>query len=112
MLKKALETKAVDAVLAPLRLSGKQMAMPALVAAPGLLDDADPLAPAFPMNGAKLVSKLTRKNMGQTVAAVLRSCEIRAFVEAMPGSLEEPAGDEAKSTGDAIAGFIKDMYLK
>jgi len=45
------------------------------------LDGVDPLAPAFPMNSAKIVSKLTRKTMGSNIAVVLRPCEIRAFVE-------------------------------
>ncbi len=81
LLKKALETEAVDAILVPMRLPMRNMVMPALVAEPKRLDDADPLAPAFPINGAKLASKITRKNSGQTVGAVLRSCEIRAFVE-------------------------------
>jgi len=33
------------------------------------------------MNSAKIVSRLTRKPSGGTIAAVMRPCEIRAFVE-------------------------------
>jgi formate dehydrogenase subunit beta len=33
------------------------------------------------MNAAKIVSRLTRKPMGGKIAAVMRPCEIRAFVE-------------------------------
>ncbi len=81
LLKQTLESGAADAVLVPLRLPMKNMVMPALVADPERLNDADPLSPVFPINGAKLASKITRKSSGQTVVAVLRSCEVRAFVE-------------------------------
>jgi len=59
----------------------KDMVMPTLVTDPSQLDGVDPLAPAFAMNAAKIVARLTRKPMGAKVAAVLRPCEIRAFVE-------------------------------
>jgi len=55
--------------------------MPTLITDPERLDGADPLSPAFPMNGAKIVSRLTRKASGGKVAVVIRPCEIRAFVE-------------------------------
>jgi formate dehydrogenase subunit beta len=51
------------------------------VADPDQLENADPLAPACPMNAAKMASRLTRKPIGGKVAAVLRPCEIRAFIE-------------------------------
>jgi formate dehydrogenase subunit beta len=59
----------------------KDMVMPTLVTDPSHLDRVDPLAPAFPVNTAKLAARLTRKPMGAKVAAVLRPCEIRAFFE-------------------------------
>jgi len=59
----------------------KNMVMPTLVSDPERLDGIDPFSPAFPMNSAKIVSRLTRKPMGGKVAAVLRPCEIRAFIE-------------------------------
>lgn len=70
----------VAAVLTPCHLFGRGAPMPCLVADPARLDTADPFSPAFPMNGAKLASRLTRGG-GETVAAVMRPCEIRAFVE-------------------------------
>ena len=70
----------------------KNVVMPTLVTDPEHLDGTDPLAPAFPMNSAKIVSRLTRKSMGGKLVAVLRPCEIRAFVELVKlkqGRMEE-----------------------
>ncbi|NJB67291.1 formate dehydrogenase subunit beta [Desulfobaculum xiamenense] len=71
----------VGGVVVPVHLFGKGMPMPTLVTDPEGLGRADPLAPAFPLNGAKLVSRLTRGRSGEKIAAVMRPCEIRAFVE-------------------------------
>ena len=65
----------------PWQLPMKTMVMPTLITDTNRLDRADPLSPAFPMNSAKLVSRLTRKASGGRIAAVMRPCEIRAFVE-------------------------------
>jgi len=79
--KDLLETEEIQSLLVPQHLPMKDMVMPTLVTDPSHLDGVDPLAPAFPMNAAKIVARLTRKPMGAKVAAVLRPCEIRAFVE-------------------------------
>jgi len=66
--------------------------MPMLITDPDRLDGIDPLAPAFPMNAAKVVSKLSRKSVGGTIVVVMRPCEIRAFIELVKlkqGRLEE-----------------------
>jgi formate dehydrogenase subunit beta len=87
-----LETGVVSAVLVPERLPVKNSVMPALVVSPDKLDRADPLAPAFPLNGARVLSRLSRKPSGVMMAAVLRPCEIRAFIELVKlkqGSTEE-----------------------
>jgi len=76
-----LQLEDISAILVPQRLPMKNMVMPTLVADPERLEDVDPLSPAFPMNTAKVVSKLTRKPIGKKVAVVLRPCEIRAFIE-------------------------------
>jgi formate dehydrogenase subunit beta len=57
------------------------MVMPMLVTDPDRLTGVDPLAPAFAINAAKIVARLTRKPMGGKIAAVMRPCEIRAFIE-------------------------------
>jgi len=59
----------------------KSAVMPTLVTDPEKLHAVDPLSPAFPINAAKLVSRLTRKPVGSPIAVVLRPCEIRAFIE-------------------------------
>lgn len=76
-----LKTDEISAILVPQRLPMKNMVMPTLVSDPDRLEGVDPLSPAFPMNTARIVSRLTRKSMGGKVAAVLRPCEIRAFIE-------------------------------
>jgi len=80
-LKSLLKVEEIKAILVPQHLPMKNMVMPMLVTDPDHLHGADPLAPSFPMNAAKIVAKLTRKPMGAKIAAVMRPCEIRAFVE-------------------------------
>jgi formate dehydrogenase subunit beta len=76
-----LEIEEISAILVPQRLPMKAMVMPVLVSDPEKLDGIDPLAPSFTLNAAKVVSKLTRRLTGETIAVLLRPCEIRAFVE-------------------------------
>lgn len=80
-LRDMLKSEDVSAVLAPWQLPMKNMVMPTLIQDPEQLDRVDPLSPAFPMNSAKLVSRLTRRPSGGRIAAVMRPCEIRAFIE-------------------------------
>ncbi|MEZ7196271.1 Coenzyme F420 hydrogenase/dehydrogenase, beta subunit C-terminal domain [Pseudodesulfovibrio karagichevae] len=76
-----MENESIGGVLVPMHLFGKGIPMPTLVTDPEQLSGADPLAPAFPMNSAKLLARLTRGQAGERIAAVMRPCEIRAFVE-------------------------------
>jgi formate dehydrogenase subunit beta len=80
-LKRLLAEGLVGAVLVPRRAGGGEAVMPSLVADPRELDQADPLAPAFPLSAATLAARLTHGEPEKMVAAVLRPCEIRAFVE-------------------------------
>jgi formate dehydrogenase subunit beta len=79
--RKILDFDDVGAILAPWRLPMKNMVMPTLLTDPGQLENIDPLSPAFPMNSAKVLSRLTRKPSGRKIAALLRPCETRAFHE-------------------------------
>jgi formate dehydrogenase (coenzyme F420) beta subunit len=91
-LKALLEKGAISALLVAQHLPGGGAVMPTLVTDPNRLDGADPLAPVFPINAAKVVSKLTRKPIGGRIGVVLRPCEIRAFTELVKlkqGSVEE-----------------------
>ena len=104
-----LRLEGVGAVLAPQRLPMKNMVMPVLVSDPERLHNLDPLAPAFPMNSAKLVSKLTRKPLGEQVAALMRPCEIRAFVELV--KLKQGSTDELTIIGlDCLGAFKNTDY--
>jgi formate dehydrogenase subunit beta len=79
--KTLLQAEEVSALLVAQHLPMKNAVMPTLVTDPEKLDGADPLAPVFPINAAKVVSRLTRKPIKGKVAVVLRPCEIRAFIE-------------------------------
>ena len=90
--KTLLQDGEIDALMVAQHLPMKNSVMPTLVTDPEKLDGADPLAPVFPINAAKVVSKLTRKPLNAKVAVVLRPCEIRAFIELVKlkqGSVED-----------------------
>lgn len=91
-LRQLLEQTAISGVMVAERLPVNDAVMPALVTDPDRLDGADPLAPVFPINASKVLSKLTRKPVGEKIAAVMRPCEIRAFIELVKlkqGSLDD-----------------------
>ena len=79
--KTLLEDGDISALLVSQHLPMKDSVMPTLVTDPEKLTGVDPLAPVFPINAAKVVSKLTRRPIGSRIAVVLRPCEIRAFIE-------------------------------
>jgi formate dehydrogenase (coenzyme F420) beta subunit len=108
---KILETEEIKALLVPQHLPMKNMVMPTLVTDPNQLNGVDPLAPAFPLNAARIVSRLTRKPMGSKVAAVLRPCEIRAFVELV--KLKQARTDEVVLIGvDCLGAFQNKDYFQ
>ena len=79
---KQLLTKGdISGLLVSQHLPMKNAVMPTLVTDPEKINGVDPLAPVFPINAAKIVTKLTRKPIGGRIAVVLRPCEIRAFIE-------------------------------
>lgn len=81
LLASLIEGGAVEAVLVPAAAACGQAMMPTLISDPDKLDRADPLAPVVWTQGGTVVSALTYQTDGASVAAVLRSCEVRAFVE-------------------------------
>jgi len=85
--------------------------VPTLVTDPEHLDGVDPLAPIFPVNTAKVVSRLTRKPAGGKVAVVLRSCEIRSFIELV--KLKQGYMDEVVIIGiDCLGAYKNTDYFK
>jgi formate dehydrogenase subunit beta len=110
-LQEALSKEAVRAVLAPRHLPMRAMVMPALVARADQMDGVDPLAPCFPMNAARIASRLARKLMGVRWAAVLRPCEIRAFVELV--KLKQARTDEVILISvDCLGAFQNKDYIR
>ncbi|MFO7930310.1 MAG: Coenzyme F420 hydrogenase/dehydrogenase, beta subunit C-terminal domain [Desulfosalsimonas sp.] len=80
-LARLLESGQADAVFVQQRRAEDSMIMPVLISRPDQLTGIEPVSPAFAVNNARLVSRLTKGKPGGTVAAVLRPCEIRAFIE-------------------------------
>lgn len=106
-----LEMDSISAMLVPRHLPMKKMVMPALITRPDCMDGIDPLAPAFPMNAAKIMSKLTRKPLGGKIVAVLRPCEIRAFVELV--KLKQGNMDELVILGlDCLGAYKNTDYYR
>jgi len=81
LLSDLLRKEVVRGVLVPAIQPNGHMVHQTLVADPDSMDVVDPFAPVVPTNGAKLVASLTANPAGQPLAAVLRSCEVRAFTE-------------------------------
>ncbi|MFO7889078.1 MAG: 4Fe-4S dicluster domain-containing protein [bacterium] len=77
-----LNDRIVDAVLIPMRVPAKDSYAWILVKDGELLDDANPVAPIMPVQGAKALSSFLRKGEpALKIAAVLKPCEIRAVIE-------------------------------
>jgi formate dehydrogenase subunit beta len=75
-----LDKGVASAVLVPCRQPHQNTVMQTLVNDPQRLDSVDPFAPVVPTNSARLVAALTHNNDAK-VAVVIRSCEVRAFLE-------------------------------
>lgn len=106
-----LEKGEIDALLVAQRLPIRNVVMPTLVTDPAKLSGADPLAPAFPINAAKIVAKLTRKPLGSRVAVVLRPCEIRAFIELV--KLKQGRMDDVVLIGfDCFGAYSNTNYVR
>jgi formate dehydrogenase subunit beta len=99
----------ISALLVSQHLPMKNVVMPTLVTDPEKINGSDPLAPVFPMNAAKVVSRLTRKPLGEKVAVVLRPCEIRAFIELV--KLKQGSTDEVVLVGiDCLGAYSNIDY--
>jgi formate dehydrogenase subunit beta len=110
-LQSLLSAEAVRAVLVPQHRPMKSMVMSTLVTEPDRLEGADPLAPCFPMNAARIASRLARKPMGAKWAAVLRPCEIRALIELV--KLKQARMDEMILISiDCLGAFQNKDYLR
>ena len=109
--RKVLELDEISALFIPQRLPMENMVMPALVTEPDKLAHCDPLAPAFPLNAARVVARMTRRPTGQKVAVVLRPCEMRAFVELV--KLKQGLTEEIVLIGiDCLGAYTNKDYFK
>jgi len=109
--KDILELEDIKAILVPQHLPMKNMVMPTLVTDPEHLNGIDPLAPVFPMNAAKMVSRLTRKPLGGKIVALMRPCEIRAFIELV--KLKQGSTDDIVLIGiDCLGAYQNKDYFR
>jgi len=81
-LREALNKEVFDALLIPVRVPAGDSFAYLLLQDPALLENASPLPPVMPVQGARAISRLTmRGNGSKRVAAVVRPCEARAVIE-------------------------------
>jgi len=76
-----LEHGVVQAVFLPMRQPDGVMVMHTLVRDPKRLEGLDPLAPVTSTSTGRLLSSLTFKKPGYRIAAFLRPCDCRAYME-------------------------------
>ena len=106
-----LEMESIGALFIPQRLPMENMVMPALISDPDRIDACDPLAPAFPLNAARVVARLARRPTGKKLAVVLRPCEMRAFVELV--KLKQGTLDDILLIGfDCLGAYTNREYFR
>jgi len=92
LLKFLLEKDKVTGVFALKKISNDGAVAYSLITKPDELNDAVPFYPLMPTNAGKLLSRFTLKgSTNKPVAAVVKPCELRAFIELVKreqGSLE------------------------
>jgi formate dehydrogenase subunit beta len=76
-----LESKMIDAILAPKAHPTGSGCVQTLIKDPEMLGDVHPLAPTMPVQSGRIVSNLTLGEPGGRIGAVIKSCELRAVVE-------------------------------
>ena len=82
LLKDLLKKGSIDAVLIPMRVPAGDSYAWVLIKDKNLLDNANPIAPIMPVQGANALSSCTKKGEGNLkIAALMRPCEIRASIE-------------------------------
>ncbi len=82
ILKKMFENDCFDAILIPMRVPAKDSYAWVLIKDKKLLDDANPIAPIMPVQGAKALSNFSRKGESKLkILAMMKPCEIRAVIE-------------------------------
>jgi formate dehydrogenase subunit beta len=81
-IRQALGKGCFDAVLVPVKVPAGDSFAYVLVQDEALLEDAHPLSPIMPVQGARALSSITRLGKGRTrIGAIMRPCEVRATIE-------------------------------
>jgi formate dehydrogenase subunit beta len=80
--KQALKQGAFDAVLIPSRVPAGDSFAYFLVRNEAILEETNPLSPIMPVQGARVISSITRRGvLDSRIAAIVRPCEARATIE-------------------------------
>jgi formate dehydrogenase subunit beta len=81
-LKQALSQGCLHAVLIPARVAAGDSFAYFLVQDEAFLEEGSPLPPIMPVQGARVISSLTKRGKGKKrIAVVMRPCEARAAIE-------------------------------
>jgi formate dehydrogenase subunit beta len=81
-IKQALKRGSFDAVLIPSRVPAGDSFAYFLIRDEAVLEGASPLSPIMPVQGARVISSITRRGKGKNrIAAIMRPCEARATIE-------------------------------
>ena len=82
--KQALKQGAFDAVLIPSRVPAGDSFAYFLVRNEAILEETNPLSPIMPVQGARVISSITRRGvLDSRIAAIVRPCEARATLKEM-----------------------------
>ena len=80
-LKAIWEYASLDGMLIPVYQTGHKAVRQTVIHHPDSLKEADPFVPLMQVNASRMVIQWARKHPNDHMAAVLRSCEIRALYE-------------------------------
>jgi formate dehydrogenase subunit beta len=81
LLKRLMTQDIVDALLVPQRLPTGNNVVQTLVRDPDKLNAIDAMAPVMPVTSSRLAGNVTKLGAAGRVGLVMRSCELRGFVE-------------------------------
>ncbi|MBN1653154.1 MAG: 4Fe-4S dicluster domain-containing protein [Deltaproteobacteria bacterium] len=111
LFRQMLEKQVIKAVLIPAKQPSSQMVMQTLITNPNALDTIDPFAPVSAVSSAKSAAALTNRSSGEPIAAVMRNCEIRAFIELV--KLHQGSTDDLIVIGtDCLGRYENREFLK
>jgi formate dehydrogenase subunit beta len=107
-LRRLLEADVLDALLVPMETPTGAVT-PALVAAPDLLEAANPLAPVMGLNAARVAGHVSIREPRGRIGVVLRPCELRALVELI--KLQQASAENLVTIGvDCLGTYDVSVY--